>query len=568
MSERRHLHVHPRLVLVVAVLSLTLPASLAMAQGRGPGPGPGAGPGPGGGTNLSTFVTADFSGSGNCATCHSNLRDSAGNDVSMDTHWRSTMMANAAKDPLWQAKIQSEVLRNPALQPVIEDKCTRCHMPMARTQAVTDGTPVGVLGSGFLDPAHPLNAAAGDGVSCSLCHQVRNEGLGGPATFTGGYVVNTSTSAPNRLIYAKFANPMQAPMRNAVGYTPVQGPQTTDSGFCGVCHVLYTPMVDAQGNVLGEFPEQMTYLEWENSAYGDGMGTDQSCQDCHLPLAAGPVKISNRPMRLAARSPFHQHHYVGGNALLIQMLKGHQADLGVTASGAQLDATLGRIAGQLSSSTAGLQVTGSQVANGTLTLSLAVQNRSGHKLPSGIPTRRVWLHVTVKDAAGTTFFESGRPLADGSIQGDDQDAGTGSFEPHYDLISQADQVQIYETAMLDSDGQLTYTLLRAAAYAKDNRLLPAGLDKAAVHADIATWGRAATDGNFVGGSDAVTYAIDVQGRSLPLAVSAELLYQATSWAFVSDLRQDSGDLVQRFAGYYDRADRSPMLVSSVQVTVR
>ena len=88
------------------------------------------------------------------------------------------------------------------------------------------------------------------------------------------------------------------------------------------------------------------------------------------------------------------------------------------------------------------------------------------------------------------------------------------------------------------------------------------------HPDIATWGRAATDGNFVGGSDAVTYAIDVQGRRLPLTVSAELLYQATSRAFVSDLSQDSGDLVQRFAGYYDRADKSPMLVSSVQVTVR
>lgn len=564
MSKRQHPHANLRLVLVVAVLALTLPASLAVAQGPGPGPGPG----PGEGTNLSTFVTADFSGSGNCATCHSSLRDGAGNDVSMDTHWRSTMMANAAKDPLWQAKIQSEVLRNPALQPIIEDKCTRCHMPMARTQAMADGTPVGVLGSGFLDSAHPLNAAARDGVSCSLCHQVRNEGLGGPATFTGGYAIDTGTSAPNRLIYGKFANPMQAPMRNAVGYTPVQGPQTTASGFCGVCHVLYTPMVDAQGNVLGEFPEQMTYLEWKNSAYGDGVGTDQSCQDCHLPLASGSVKISNRPMRLPARSPFHQHHYVGGNALLIQMLRGHMAELGVTASGAQLDATLGRIANQLSSNTASLQVTGSQVANGTLTLSLVVQNRSGHKLPSGIPTRRVWLHVTVKDAAGTTFFESGRPLADGSIQGDDQDASTGTFEPHYDLISQADQVQIYETVMRNSDGQLTYTLLRAASYAKDNRLLPAGFEKATANADIATWGRAATDGNFAGGSDAVTYSINVQGRRLPLTVSTELLYQATSRAFVSDLRRDPGDLVQRFAGYYDRADKSPMLVSSVQVSVR
>ena len=58
---------------------------------------------------LTTFETADFSGSGVCAFCHSRLSDEAGNDVSNDAHWRSTMMANAAKDPLWQAKISAEV---------------------------------------------------------------------------------------------------------------------------------------------------------------------------------------------------------------------------------------------------------------------------------------------------------------------------------------------------------------------------------------------------------------------------------------------------------------------------
>ena len=39
---------------------------------------------------------------------------------------------------------------------------------------------------GFLDPSHPLHAAAADGVSCTLCHQVQSAGLGTPASFTGG----------------------------------------------------------------------------------------------------------------------------------------------------------------------------------------------------------------------------------------------------------------------------------------------------------------------------------------------------------------------------------------------
>ena len=106
---------------------------------------------------LTKISTDDFTGSGNCANCHTDLTDSAGEDVSIGSHWRSTMMANAAKDPIWQAKVASEVLRTPGLKEVIEDKCTTCHMPMAYTQANADGTPALILGDGFLNPANALH---------------------------------------------------------------------------------------------------------------------------------------------------------------------------------------------------------------------------------------------------------------------------------------------------------------------------------------------------------------------------------------------------------------------------
>ena len=131
----------------VTVLICLAPA-VATAQRQGAGPGPGAGQGA---TTLTTFQTNDFSGSGVCASCHSGLTDEATptpNDVSNDAHWRSTMMANAAKDPLWQAKISSEVDRASHLKQAIEEKCSRCHMGMARYQAKTDNRPVAVLGPG------------------------------------------------------------------------------------------------------------------------------------------------------------------------------------------------------------------------------------------------------------------------------------------------------------------------------------------------------------------------------------------------------------------------------------
>ena len=116
---------------------------------------------PDSGLPLTNFETADFSGSGICGTCHTYLTDDEGNDVSIDTQWRSTMMANAAKDPFWQAKVSAEVSRNPALQTVIEDKCSTCHMPMARTQAIAEESLVAIFGNGLLDPANPLHEAAG-----------------------------------------------------------------------------------------------------------------------------------------------------------------------------------------------------------------------------------------------------------------------------------------------------------------------------------------------------------------------------------------------------------------------
>ena len=143
------------------------------------------------GNGLAFFATENFVGSSRCAVCHELLTDSKGNDMSISGHWRSTMMANAAKDPLWQAKVSSEVKRNPALKKVIEVKCATCHMPMAWTQAYKDGEEQLVLDKGFLSPKNDLHGAAMDGVSCSLCHQIRDEDLGRKKSFSGKFVIDT-----------------------------------------------------------------------------------------------------------------------------------------------------------------------------------------------------------------------------------------------------------------------------------------------------------------------------------------------------------------------------------------
>jgi hypothetical protein len=516
-------------------------------------------------TALSAFTTADFSGPGTCALCHEGLADEAGADVSLTTAWRSTMMANAAKDPVWQAKVSSEVARLPVLQAVIETKCVACHMPMAKTQAEVDGQAIAAQGEGFLDPAHPLHEAGIEGVSCTLCHQVADVGLGTMESFTGGYRVDTSTEPPDRQAFGPYEQPFAQPMQMHTGFVPVYSAHTGAAELCATCHNLYTPYVDAQGNVLGEFPEQTPYTEWQNS----GFGGVAPCQSCHMPQAEGGVVISLMPGRLAPRQPFYQHWFVGGNALMLGILAGWGSELEVTADAAHFDATHTRVVDQIGERTAKLTVDSLELEDGVLTATLRVAALTGHKFPTSFPSRRAWLHVAVTDAAGTVVWESGARNADGTISGNAADVDASAFEPHYDVITQPDQVQIYEPIMGDNEARVTYTLLRAAEYLKDNRMLPAGAEKAALPAEIGVYGQAADDANFLGGSDLVTYRMEVRDATGPFTLSAELLYEPLSYQFVADLLADETELTERFGGYWGEADRAPLVVAAIEpATVR
>jgi hypothetical protein len=123
-------------------------------------------------------------------------------------------------------------------------------------------------------------------------------------------------------------------------------------------------------------------------------------------------------------------------------------------------------------------VANAAVQNGRLEAELAIENLSGHKFPTAYPSRRSWLHVTVKDRNGNAVFESGAINPNGAITGNDNDDDALKYEPHYTQITAANQVQIYEGIMVDSAGKPTTGLLNALRYEKDNRMLPKGFNKA------------------------------------------------------------------------------------------
>ncbi len=500
------------------------------------------------------FDSGHFSGSGNCAVCHNGLFDRDGNAVSIESDWSATIMANSARDPLWQAKFASEIRRNPGIEDELNATCTRCHTPMAHVEASSEDEEISFFDAGFANPSNFYYDAATDGVSCTLCHQIADDAtLGTPEGFSGNFEIRDLTNPSDRPAYGPRAAPRVNPMRNEAAFTPKASVHVSDSALCASCHNLVTPVLDGGGQVAAgaEFHEQAAYTEWQHSTFVDGAAEAQACQGCHMARADG-VKIANRPRNLTRRNGFARHGIYGGNTLVLDILDANREalDVGEGDFAASIEATRATLR-----SAAELAVEEAVVDAEVLSLRVRVINNTGHKLPTSYPSRRAYIHLRVSDQSGRVLFESGRLNPDGSIVGVDADLGAG-FEPHYgEPITSADQVQVYEPILGDLEGRQTYTLLSAATYLKDNRIPPRGFDKSRVPEGIAVVGGAATDPNFVGGSDLVTYHIALGPVSGGITVFAELNYQTLAYGFLRDLERDA-DLpaVARFLAMYEASE--------------
>lgn len=526
-----------RLALAVCLLSLTAGTAAA---------------------DLPTGSSTLFAGSGVCAMCH--VSDGSANtengvDVSPVTQWRSTMMANSARDPLWRAKVSAEIDTYPQLREAIETKCTRCHAPLGNAEAEYLGQTGYSLAEMEADPL------AMDGVSCTLCHQIQPDNLGLPESYSGHFQVENVHE-----IYGPFANPLTQQMQNASGYTPVQAEHTSTSELCATCHTLFTAHVNDAGGLEGSFPEQTPYLEWKNSRFRDD-GIE--CQACHMPVAPSGIDIATMPFwHQVQRSPFSYHTMTGANAFMLGILRNNIDLLGLTATAAQFDSSIARTLHTLQNQTVALAA-GYTAAGDSLQVDVRVENLTGHKLPTGIPLRRMWLHVLVQDGTGATIFESGAWNDQGEITGLDD-----GYEPHHDLITDGNQVQVYETIMQDQNGDLTWTLLRAASYRKDNRIPPKGFTtSAAVYDSVRIEGGALADGDFNvdaggegSGADIVHYRFP-RPDGQPLHVTVQAVYQTLPPRVFADLSTHDTPEIQLFSNMYQAADKTPILLAELTLEI-
>src|SRR5438552_2552619 len=295
-----------------------------------------------------------FQTSDRCFACHNGLTTSTGEDISIGLSWRPTMMANSSRDPYWQAGVRRESLDHAESKGVIEDECSKCHMPMARYQSKFEKKEGEVFSHlEDLDSDDRMDELARDGVSCSLCHQIQKDKLGTRESLVGGFVVDTTRSLGQREEYGPFKidDGENRIMRTSTGgYKPTEGDQIRQSELCATCHTLITTALGPGGQKIGELPEQMPYQEWFASDFKD----KQSCQNCHMPAVDEMVRVTNSMGKF--REGMSRHVFLGGNFFMQRVLNRYRGDLGVIALPEEFEAAATRTIEHLKSKTAQISI--------------------------------------------------------------------------------------------------------------------------------------------------------------------------------------------------------------------
>lgn len=503
--------------------------------------------------NIDT--TAIFLPASRCKGCHGH--DPLGNanvtldgiDINLFDDWETSMMGLSGVDPLWKAKVRHEVMTNPGHATELQNLCTSCHAPMGHFAAFYKG-------ADHYSLEDLENDSLGlSGVGCLGCHSIGQDGLGN--RFTGDIPYDTS-----RVAYGPFTNPMVGPMQLYINIKPTYSDHVSQGRFCSPCHTLISNTVDLEGNPTGNsFVEQATFHEWLNSSY-PAQGT--TCQTCHMPEIEDPVKIANGYTALQGRSPFNLHTFAGANSFMVDLIKRNKTALGVNANDANFDSTLAAITRNLRYNTLNAELSFPEIANDSLSFELMLTNKSGHKFPSGYPSRRAFVEFKVTTETGETLFTSGSFGSDGEIIN-----YGGVVEPHHDVIRSENQVQIYEMNMGDVNGNFTTVLERASMYLKDNRLPPLGFtNQHASYDTMRVVGDAENDVDFNRngstqgtGKDIVHYKIGLNGYSGPLNVTAKVFYQTVPPEWLSEMRLLDAPEISNFLTMFDASENTPVLVA-------
>lgn len=331
------------------------------------------------------YSLTDFAPSVSCSTCHPQYYE----------EWKGSMHRYATNDPIW-------MLANNSLQQSTQGRlqtwCFQCHSPIGFLTGAVPGT------FQFSD----LPDIVREGVSCDVCHVMT-----GPHTTTDQNV--QYNLFPGRRKRGTLSDPVATGFHESV----------TDASFgrselCRECHDL----------IVNQIPLEVTFSEWQNSAWG---AMSVECQDCHMQRYAGRAAV-NGPVR----NDLHRHNFVGVDVAITDFP--YKAD-----QRAAIDSLL-KNAGCMNISTPG-----QANVHDTVQLSVTVCNdRTGHNLPTSVFfNRQMWLEVTVSEGVDTVY-RSGSLDANGDLM-DDHSELQPSADPDLTLFAGRLYKNGHETNVFELD---------------------------------------------------------------------------------------------------------------------
>jgi hypothetical protein len=394
-------------------------------------------------------------------------------NLSPYSEWRSSLMGLSGRDPVFYSQLETELNLYPGIKDQIVNTCLSCHGVMGQRQLTLDTGKPFEFKLEYLDrfgaqPFAEYGGLARDGVSCSVCHHISDEGLGTPATYTGKF--NTGKAEE---IFGPYQEVAIAPMENALGLTPrkTKENQITKSALCGSCHTVILPVLKPgqpyspgdnvfTSNKQETEHEQNTYLEWRNSKFQDerppiNRAEAQSCQQCHMPglypqktgeklqfkvasiedetFAAVEFREKDEDIHLRVRGgaanpseTYSRHTLVGLNLFVMEIFNQFSAQLGISTKPDSNNvpipfydpmATWGNAVPSMvltkksalemaRNETAQIEVASLRRTAKGLTAQVKVTNLAGHRFPSGVSFRRAFIEFRV-NVGGKTYWVSG-----------------------------------------------------------------------------------------------------------------------------------------------------------------
>ncbi len=271
--------------------------------------------------------------------CHNGLRTPSGEDVSIGASWRASMMANSSRDPYWQAAVRREVIDHPVarrrrFRTSARRAICRCRAPRRACRARRRGlrasagrrrTRPRAIGSRTM--ASPVRSAIKSPTRTSALLRASRAATSS-APGTPGTARRCSGRSASSAGFRRSCDRRR-------GFSRRRRCTCRQSELCATCHTLVTKARGPKGEIVGELPEQMPFLEWKHSAFA---AEQRSCQSCHMPVVEEETPIAS--VLGAPRKGFARHTFVGGNFFMQRMLNRYRDELGVVAPADQMEAAI------------------------------------------------------------------------------------------------------------------------------------------------------------------------------------------------------------------------------------